>query len=236
MKLETFNFRFLIGGMVFPFLSLLNWVFLKLRFLAAGSVLMGYSYVRGASKIFVQSQTSIQPGCWLDARQGKIFLGKNSRIRRGVLLSASDGEIIIGDHVSINAYCCLYGQGKIIIGNGVLIAAHSRILSSSHIYDQREAPIFLQGFELKPTRIEDDVWLGTGVTVLGGITIGKDAIIGAGAVVNTSIPPGEIWAGVPAGKIGLRKKGNEPLPPPGSKPESLDAPASLTQTQGAKAR
>jgi len=53
--------------------------------------------------------------------------------------------------------------------------------------------------------IEEDVWFGCNVVVLKGVYIGKGAVIAAGAVVNKSIPPYEIWGGVPAKKIGVRK-------------------------------
>ena len=53
-------------------------------------------------------------------------------------------------------------------------------------------------------KIADDVWLGANVIVLKGVTIGRGAIVGAGAVVTKSIPEYEIWAGVPAKKLGVR--------------------------------
>lgn len=56
----------------------------------------------------------------------------------------------------------------------------------------------------KRTKIGNDVWIGCDVTIIAGVTIGNGAIIGAGAVVTKDIPPYEIWAGVPAKKIGVR--------------------------------
>lgn len=52
--------------------------------------------------------------------------------------------------------------------------------------------------------VEEDVWLGVNVVVLKGVTIGRGAVVGAGAVVTKSIPPFEIWAGIPAHRIGIR--------------------------------
>ena len=49
--------------------------------------------------------------------------------------------------------------------------------------------------------VEDDVWIGHGATIVGGIQIGKGSIIAAGSVVTKDVPPCEIWAGVPAKKI-----------------------------------
>ena len=55
-----------------------------------------------------------------------------------------------------------------------------------------------------PIVLEDDVWLGVNVVVLKGVTIGRGAVVGAGAIVTKSIPACEIWAGVPARKVGTR--------------------------------
>lgn len=56
----------------------------------------------------------------------------------------------------------------------------------------------------KPLIIGSDVWIGSNVSILRGVNIGNGAVVGAGAVVTHSIPPYEIWAGVPAKKIGQR--------------------------------
>lgn len=87
----------------------------------------------------------------------------------------------------------------ITIGRDVLIAAYCSIISGNHCYTSREIPIREQGyFHGKPITIEDDVWLGTRVIVLEGVTIGMGAIVGAGSVVNKDIPAYEIWGGIPA--------------------------------------
>ena len=61
-----------------------------------------------------------------------------------------------------------------------------------------------QGCPGMPIILEEDVWIGVNAVVLKGVKIGKGALIGAGAVVTHSVPSNEIWAGVPAKKIGTR--------------------------------
>jgi maltose O-acetyltransferase len=62
----------------------------------------------------------------------------------------------------------------------------------------------MQGYEGKPITIGRNVWLGAHVIVLPGVTIGDNAVVGAGSVVTTSVSGGEIWAGVPARRIRSR--------------------------------
>jgi acetyltransferase-like isoleucine patch superfamily enzyme len=64
--------------------------------------------------------------------------------------------------------------------------------------------------------IEDDVWIGLNAVILQGVTIGHGTIVGAGAVVNKSIPPWSVAVGVPARVIGRRKG----APPPEDQAES----------------
>ena len=71
----------------------------------------------------------------------------------------------------------------------------------NHIYDDPKISIRLQGIRANGIKIEDDVWLGVGSTVLDGVTIGKGSVIGAGAVVTKNIPPYSVAVGVPANVI-----------------------------------
>jgi acetyltransferase-like isoleucine patch superfamily enzyme len=64
--------------------------------------------------------------------------------------------------------------------------------------------IFAGRPEIPETIIGDDVWVGFSAVIMQGVTVGRGAIVGALAVVTKDIPPYEIWAGVPARKIGER--------------------------------
>lgn len=64
--------------------------------------------------------------------------------------------------------------------------------------DQRHGPYAAKA----PVVIEDNVWLGNGVAVLKGVTIGRDSVVAAQAVVNESVPPGTVVAGIPARVVG----------------------------------
>jgi acetyltransferase-like isoleucine patch superfamily enzyme len=114
-------------------------------------------------------------------------------------------KLVIGDHVFLGAGCEFNFRRGITIGSHCLIASGCRFVDHDRQTARRDAPIAKQtdGPEAVIT-LEDDVWLGTNVVVLKGVTIGRGAILAAGAIVTHSIPPHEIWGGVPARKMGER--------------------------------
>ena len=91
-----------------------------------------------------------------------------------------------------------------IIGNDVLIAAHTVIVSSNHQFHNKSKRINSLPDVLMPVAINDDVWIGSNCSILGGVTIGKGAVIGAGSIVTRDIPEYAIAMGSPAKVIKYR--------------------------------
>jgi len=116
-------------------------------------------------------------------------------------------NIYIADHAVIGEYAFLVAspQCSIKIGKYVLLAPNVHINTTSHNYDNIGMPIKLQGSTAKDIVIEDDCWLGTGVIILSGVTIGKGAIVGANSVVLGDVMPYTIVAGSPARQTGERQ-------------------------------
>lgn len=112
--------------------------------------------------------------------------------------------IVVGDEVFIGTGCEFNCHQQIVIGNQCMIAAGCRFIDTDHGFSDRTLPMIQQPTNKGPIRIEHDVWLGANVLVLKGVTIGRGAVVGAGAVVTKSIPEFEIWAGIPAKKMGVR--------------------------------
>lgn len=136
-------------------------------------------------------------------------IGKNFHAGRGVFLWAKH-SIIIGDNFYIGKYSIIECDAK--IGNNVILANHVSLVGRyDHHYQQVGIPTRLasqihdndynwKGLNQKII-IEDDVWLGIGTIVLGGITIGIGSIIAAGSVVTKDVESYCIYAGNPARKI-----------------------------------
>ena len=102
----------------------------------------------------------------------------------------------IGDKsgIGINAHI-----GVVHIGNDVMMGPDCLVLTQNHNFSRKDIPIIRQGMSnIEPVYIDDDVWIGSRVTILPGVHIGKGSIIGAGAVVTKDVPPFSIVGGNPA--------------------------------------
>jgi len=104
-------------------------------------------------------------------------------------------HIHIGNHFYANFNLTVVDDATVTIGNNVMIAPNVTLATAGHPIDP-DIRITGQQFSL-PIVIEDNVWLGTGVIVNPGVTIGRNSVIGTGSVVTKSIPPDVVAAGVP---------------------------------------
>lgn len=135
----------------------------------------------------------------------RIYLRKKVILDRGVDLRSLDrGHIEVGESTYIGPYTCMAGPGRILIGKNCLIASHSGIYANNHNFGDPTLNIVEQGITSQGIVIEDDCWLGSGVRVLDGVTIGRGSVIGAGAVVTKDIAPYSVAVGVPAKVISQR--------------------------------
>lgn len=140
---------------------------------------------------------------------GKFKFGKNPYIGRMVYMWAKH-NIVIGDNFYIGKFSQIECDAK--IGNNVIIANRVALIGRyDHNYQQLGVPIRLsskirdidydwKGLDEKVI-IEDDVWIGYGCIILGGVKIGQGSIVAAGSVVTKDVEPFSIFAGVPAKKV-----------------------------------
>ncbi len=103
----------------------------------------------------------------------------------------------LGNNVHFNGMH-ITGKGKVIIGDNFHSGEECYMITEFHNYDRGEAIPYDATSIVKDIIIEDNVWLGTRVMVLGGVTIGEGAVIQAGSVVARDIPKYAIAGGHPA--------------------------------------
>ena len=132
-------------------------------------------------------------------------IGAGSGISRGCYLwFYGPGQLrrsaaSIGARTRINRGCCLDVRGSLTIGDDVSISADVVVLTTQHDW---RSPGF--ALESRPVVIEDHVWIGMRAVVLPGTTLGRGAVVGAGAVVKGVVPPMAVVTGVPARQVAER--------------------------------
>ena len=140
----------------------------------------------------------------------KIIIGNNFYCYWGVRIetySCHNGmkfnpQIIIGNNVSINPDCHIGAINRIEIRDGVLMASrvfitdhfHGKINREELLVSPQKRILFAKGAVI----IKKNAWLGEGVAVMPGVTIGENSVIGANAVVTKDIPDNSIAVGIPA--------------------------------------
>lgn len=113
----------------------------------------------------------------------KISIGKRVVIRPGTMLFAHPTD----------------DNGGIVIEDDVLIGSCVHLYSGNHTYENPNIPIIDQGHDtFRQITLKKGCWVGANVTILAGVTIGENSVIGAGSVVTKSVPARVVMAGIPA--------------------------------------
>lgn len=131
-------------------------------------------------------------------------IGENSTIWQFVVVLPN---AVIGNNCNINAHCFI--ENDVIIGNNVTVKCGVYLWDGIVIEDNVQIgpnvtfindkyPKSKQPFKIQRTIIKKFASVGGGATILGGITIGENSLIGSGSVVTKDVPPNEVWIGNPA--------------------------------------
>ncbi len=147
--------------------------------------------------------------------RGGVFLGDNVSIGRFSVIECTGAITHLGRgfHIGANSnlgdYNFVGAAGGVRIGANVLIGQNVRFHSENHLFSRTDLPIKAQGVSHQGILVEDDVWLGAGVTLLDGVRVGQGAVVAAGSVVTKDVPPFAVAGGAPAQVLRYR------LTPPG---------------------
>jgi putative colanic acid biosynthesis acetyltransferase WcaF len=132
-------------------------------------------------------------------------IGRNVTIKPNVRIKYP-WRLVVGDHTWIGQESWIDNLGDVRLGSHVCLSQRAYLCCGGHDHRRR-------GFDLVvgDITLEDGSWVGAGATVLGGVTVGANAIAAAGSVVTKDVPPAKIVRGVPAKVLADRKPPQERL-------------------------
>jgi acetyltransferase-like isoleucine patch superfamily enzyme len=187
--------------------EILSWTELLIRFMPGriGSVARRAWFGRRFQK---RDRLHIGIGCeFIEPRF--ISLIGTSLIGNYCYFNADGGSITVGDWTAFNHGVHINASvgGNIVIGTNCPIGPGVVMRTASHKYMRSDVNIQDQGHDIADIVIENDVWIGANAVILGGVHIGRGAVVGAGAVVTKDVPSMAIVVGVPAKVIKFRGNG-----------------------------
>lgn len=168
--------------------------------------------IRHPEKLIIGDNVTIDDNCLIDARgaaDGEGFVIEDHvLINRNCMLIAKNGAIRIGAHSSLGSNNVIVSMDGVRIGKSVLTAGGCYISTGNYEFNDPDMPVMDQNlYTSGPVTIGDGAWIGTRATILDGVRIGANSIIGAGALVNDDIPDKSIAVGIPAKIIRQRTRG-----------------------------
>jgi len=172
--------------------------------------------IRNGPRIHLGNGVVIEDNAQLDGKGddagGGIFLRDGVFVGRGTILGTKGGVIECGENTNLGSNVQILTSNRVVVGRDVLVAAYGYLIGGGNYgYRRRDIPMSNQyDFEGKGgISIADDVWMGARATVLDGVSVGRGAILAAGAVVNSEVGEYEIFGGIPARQIGIRPESAE---------------------------
>jgi acetyltransferase-like isoleucine patch superfamily enzyme len=220
--MQRFRYRVLAALMYLSDWPLVGWASVRLAGILAGPYKDRKLLAKLTAKPYISPRAQIKrvgvevgPQAFIDddvviyahPDAGRVIVGPGVHVYRGTIIEAGKGgSVIIGEACHIQGNCNLKGfVSDLRIGAQVQIAPQCTFSPYEHNFDDLSKPIWAQGLRSSgPIVVEADAWLGVGVRVLEGVTIGRGAIIGAGSVVTHDIPPYAVAVGAPARVIDTR--------------------------------
>jgi acetyltransferase-like isoleucine patch superfamily enzyme len=168
----------------------LRWLWLKLRFRGR---------LQTDGPCFVGPRVRLEIGPTATLRLGRwSWLGHGTKIR------VHEGTVSIGAKTVLGQECTISAFQRIDIGRECILADRVMLIDFDHGVVDVERPIRLQGIYKRDVRVGHNCWIGYGVCLLRGVSVGDNAVVGTSAVVTRDLPANSVSAGVPARVLRMR--------------------------------
>ena len=168
-----------------------RWLWLKLRWRGR---------LRTDGLCFVCPGVKIEIG-----RDATLHLGRWSWIGHGSKIRVHEGEAWIGAKSVLGQECTMSVFQHVSIGRECIIADRVMLIDFDHGVVEVDRPIREQGIYKRDVRVGHNVWIGYGVAILRGVTVGDNSIIGTSAIVSRDVPANAVAAGVPVRVLRMRE-------------------------------
>jgi acetyltransferase-like isoleucine patch superfamily enzyme len=180
------------GMLSLPYAVLIaRWLWLKLRF-------------RGRLK--TDGLCFVCPGVTIEIGRGAtLHLGRWSWIGHGSKIRVHEGEARIGAKSVLGQECTISAFQHVSIGRECIIADRVMLIDFDHGVVEVERPVRAQGIYKRDVRVGHNVWIGYGVAILRGVTVGDNSVLGTATIVSKDVPANAVAAGVPVRVIRMRE-------------------------------
>ena len=168
-----------------------RWVWLKLRW-------------RGRLK--TDGLCFVCPGVTIEIGKGAtLHLGRWSWIGHGSKIRVHEGEARIGAKSVLGQECTISAFQHVSIGRECIVADRVMLIDFDHGVVEVDRPIREQGIYKRDVRVGHNVWIGYGVAILRGVTVGDNCVLGTSTIVTKDVPDNAVAAGVPVRVLRMRK-------------------------------
>jgi acetyltransferase-like isoleucine patch superfamily enzyme len=168
-----------------------RWLWLKLRW---------HGRLKTDGLCFVCPHVTIEIG-----KGATLHLGRWSWIGHGCKIRAHEGEVHIGAKTVLGQECTISAFQHVSIGRECIVADRVMLIDFDHGVVEHERPVREQGIYKRDVRVGHNVWIGYGVAILRGTTVGENCVLGTSTVVTKDVPANAVAAGAPVRVLRMRK-------------------------------
>ena len=167
-----------------------RWLWLKLRW---------------GARLQTDGLCFVCPGVTIEIGKGAtLHLGRWSWIGHGCKIRAHEGEVRIGAKTVLGQECTISAFQHISIGRECIVADRVMLIDFDHGVVEHERPVREQGIYKRDVRVGHNVWIGYGVAILRGTTVGDNCVLGTSTIVTKDVPDNAVAAGVPVRVLRMR--------------------------------
>ena len=187
------------------------WRFLREhRMLTWGYARLGLRLVwlklRFRGRLRTDGMAFVGPGVRFEiGRHAVLHLGRWSWIGHGCKIRVHEGEARIGAKTVLGQECTISAFQHVSIGRECIVADRVMLIDFDHGVVEVDRPIREQGIYKRDVRVGHNVWIGYGVAILRGATVGDNCVLGTSTIVTKDVPDNAVAAGVPVRVLRMRK-------------------------------